>query len=78
MGMLYQSSKIPWFTRDFEIPGYTTLDAALYYTFFHSKIQLSANVNNITNTNYWLGAQSYLRLFPGAPRNYLITVMYKF
>lgn len=78
MGMLYQSSKIPWFTRDFEVPAYTTLDAALYYSLYRSKIQLSVNINNITNTNYWLGAQSYLRLFPGAPRNYLVTAMYKF
>lgn len=78
MGMLYQSSRIPWFTRDFVVPAYTTLDAALYYTMYHSKVQLSANINNITNTNYWLGAQSYLRMFPGAPRNFMVAATYKF
>lgn len=78
LGILYQSSKVPWFTRSFELPAYATLDAALYYTPFKSKVQFSANVNNITNTSYWIGAQNYLRLFPGAPRNYLLTATYKF
>lgn len=78
LGMLCQSSKVPWFTRSFELPAYTTLDSALYYTPFKSKIQFSLNVNNIMNTSYWIGAQNYLRLFPGAPRNYLLTATYKF
>ncbi|MCJ8152701.1 TonB-dependent siderophore receptor [Chryseobacterium sp. SSA4.19] len=78
LGMLYQSAKIPWFTRSFELPAYTTLDAALYYAPVSSRLQLALNINNITNTAYWLGAQNYLRLFPGAPRNYLITATYLF
>ena len=76
-GMLYQSSKVPWFTRSFELPAYTTIDAALYYTLAKS-VQLSFNLNNITNKVYWIGAQNYLRLFPGTPRNYLLTATYKF
>lgn len=76
-GMLYQSKKIPWFTRSFELPAYTALDVALYYSVPQSKIQLSLNLNNIINTTYWVGAQNYLRLFPGAPRNYLFTATYK-
>lgn len=77
-GMLYQSKKIPWFTRSFELPAYTTLDAAIYYSVPQTKLQLALNVNNITNITYWVGAQNYLRLFPGAPRNYLFTATYKF
>ncbi|WP_288375852.1 TonB-dependent siderophore receptor [uncultured Chryseobacterium sp.] len=76
-GVLYQSSKIPWFTRSFELPAYTTIDAALYYTPAKT-VQLSFNLNNITNKVYWIGAQNYLRLFPGTPRNYLLTATYKF
>ncbi|MDQ1162386.1 iron complex outermembrane receptor protein [Chryseobacterium sp. SORGH_AS 447] len=78
VGMLYQSSKVPWFTRSFELPAYATLDAALYYSLFKSKLQLALNINNITNKAYWIGAQNYLRLFPGAPRNFLFTAAYKF
>lgn len=76
-GMLYQSSKVPWFTRSFELPAYTTIDAALYYSPAKT-VQLAFNLNNITNKVYWIGAQNYLRLFPGAPRNYLLTATYKF
>lgn len=78
LGMLYQSSKIPWFTRSFELPAYATVDAALYYSAFRSKVNFALNVNNISNKTYWIGAQNYLRLFPGAPRNYLLTATYKF
>lgn len=77
-GILYQSSKIPWFTRSFELPAYATIDAALYYAPAKSPVQLAFNINNLTNKTYWIGAQNYLRLFPGTPRNYLITVTYKF
>lgn len=77
-GMLYQSKKIPWFTRSFELPAYTTLDAAIYYSVPQTKLQLALNVNNMTNITYWVGAQNYLRLFPGVPRNYLFTATYKF
>lgn len=77
-GILYQSKKIPWFTRSFELPAYTTLDTAIYYSVPHSKLQLALNINNVTNTTYWLGAQNYLRLFPGMPRNYQFTATYKF
>lgn len=76
-GILYQSKKIPWFTRSFELPAYTTLDLALYYAVPQTKLQLALNVNNMTDTTYWVGAQNYLRLFPGAPRNYLFTATYK-
>ncbi len=78
VGMLYQSSKVPWFTRSFELPAYATLDAALYYSLFQSKLQLALNINNITDKAYWIGAQNYLRLFPGAPGNFLFTAAYKF
>lgn len=76
-GMLYQSKKIPWYTRSFKLPAYTTLDVALYYSVPQTRLQLALNLNNITNTTYWVGAQNYLRLFPGAPRNYLFTATYK-
>ncbi|MDR6513655.1 TonB-dependent siderophore receptor [Chryseobacterium camelliae] len=77
-GFLYQSPKIPWFTRSFELPAYATLDAAVYYAPVQSSVQVALNINNLTNATYWIGAQNYLRLFPGAPRNYLITATYKF
>lgn len=58
------------------IPGYTLMNAALYYTINKFKIQL--NANNLTNKTYWVGGYDYIRLFPGAPRNWLLTLGYSF
>jgi iron complex outermembrane receptor protein len=77
-GMQYQSSKVPWFTRSFTLPDFTVFDAALYYKPNKSNMQIAVNAGNLFNKTYWLGAQNYLRLFPGAPRNYSLTVTYKF
>lgn len=58
------------------IPGYTIMNAALYYTINKFKIQL--NANNIANKTYWVGGYDYIRLFPGAPENWLLTLGYSF
>ncbi|WP_026715487.1 TonB-dependent receptor [Flavobacterium daejeonense] len=58
------------------IPGYTIMNAALYYTINKFKIQL--NANNIANKTYWVGGYDYIRLFPGAPKNWLLTLGYSF
>lgn len=78
IGFQYSGDKIPWFTRAFTVPAYTLLDAAIYYTPNKSNMQIALNINNLTNEVYWLGAQNYLRLFPGAPRNVMLTATYKF
>jgi len=77
LGMQYQSSKVPWFTRDFTLPDFTIFDAALYYK-PKGDMQVALNAGNLLNKTYWLGAQNYLRLFPGSPRNVSLTVTYKF
>ncbi|CAA9196108.1 Metal-pseudopaline receptor CntO [Flavobacterium bizetiae] len=77
-GMQYQSSKVPWFTRAFTLPDFTVFDAAIYYKPNKSNMQIAVNAGNLFNKTYWLGAQNYLRLFPGAPRNFSLTVTYKF
>jgi iron complex outermembrane recepter protein len=78
VGVQYSGSKVPWYTRAFTLPAYTLLDMALYYSPSNSHVQLALNVNNITNQTYWLGAQNYLRLFPGTPRNLMLTATYRF
>jgi len=58
------------------LPGYALLNAALYYKV--NKVQVQFNMNNLTNKTYWVGGYDYLRLFPGAPRNWQATVSYTF
>jgi iron complex outermembrane receptor protein len=78
LGVQHQGSRIPWFNRAFEVPAFTIFDAALYYTPAKSNVQIALNANNLFNTTYWIGAQNYLRLFPGAPRNVILTATYRF
>lgn len=77
-GLQHSGNKVPWFTRAFTVPAYTLLDAALYYNPGKSNMQIALNINNVTNETYWIGAQNYLRLFPGAPRNVILTATYRF
>jgi len=76
-GLQYSGTKLPLYIRDFVLPAYTLLDAALYYSPAGSKMQLAVNMNNILNKTYWVGAQNYLRLFPGTPRNVMFNVTYR-
>ncbi|MDQ6531378.1 TonB-dependent receptor domain-containing protein [Flavobacterium sp. LHD-85] len=78
LGMQYQSSKIAWFARDLVLPDFTIFDAAVYYKPNKGNMQLALNAGNLLNKTYWLGAQNYLRLFPGSPRNCSLTLTYKF
>jgi len=78
LGLQAQSSRIPWFSRAFEVPAFATLDAAVYYTPSKSNVQIALNINNIFDKTYWIGAQNYTRLFPGVPRNFILTATYKF
>jgi iron complex outermembrane receptor protein len=78
IGLQHSGSKIPWFSRAFEVPAYTLVDVAFYYTPTKSNFQLAINMNNLMNETYWIGAQNYFRLFPGSPRNTTLTLTYKF
>lgn len=58
------------------LPGYQLWNAAIYYRV--NKFQVQANLNNLTNKTHWVGGYDSMRLFPGAPRNYVVTVAYTF
>ncbi|NTE01375.1 TonB-dependent receptor [Agrobacterium tumefaciens] len=76
-GLQYSGNKLPLYIRDFILPSFTVADAAIYYTPAASRVQLAMNINNIFNKTYWVGAQNYLRLFPGTPRNVMFNVTYR-
>ena len=58
------------------LPGYVVLNGAIYYKI--DKFQFQVNLNNLANKTYWVGGYDYLRLFPGAPRNFMSTISYTF
>ncbi|MFC6099413.1 TonB-dependent receptor [Olivibacter domesticus] len=59
-----------------KLPAYWVANAALFYRI--DKFKLSVNMNNLLNKVYWVGGFDYVRLFPGAPRNYMLSLGYTF
>lgn len=64
------------YTLGLKLPGYLVADAAIYYSV--DRFNISANFYNLFDKTHWTGGYSYTRLFPGAPRNYLLNVAYNF
>lgn len=59
-----------------QLPAYTVANAAVFYQI--DKFRLQANFNNIFDKTYWAGGFDFNRLFPGTPRNYMLSVGYTF
>ncbi|MGD1839525.1 MAG: TonB-dependent siderophore receptor [Thermonemataceae bacterium] len=55
---------------------YFLLNAALFYRY--ENVSLTANFNNLLDERYFIGGWSSSRVFPGAPRNFLVTLGYSF
>lgn len=82
-GAQYVSERFTWYNPTYAtdrvlLPEYTVLDAALYYKPNNTGIQIILKVNNLLDETYWLGGLNPSRLGPGAPRNLLLTVNYRF
>jgi len=78
LGIEYRSDSFSWFANRVLLPSYTVFDAAAYYRPSGSDIQIILKLNNVFNETFFDGALSAGRLFPGAPRNVLLTTTYKF
>jgi catecholate siderophore receptor len=80
LGVIRQSSQYaairttPTITR---VPGYTRVDAAVYYD-VSDAVQLQANVENLFDTGYFSDAHNNNNITPGAPVNGRITVSVNF
>lgn len=72
--LIYNSALTP--QNQAKLPAYTLFNAALFYNI--GKVLLQLNANNITGKKHWVGGYDYVRLFPGVPSNYLLTVGYTF
>ena len=78
LGMEYRGDRFSWFGDRLELPSYTVFDAAVYYRPTGIDMQIALKLNNLFDETYWTGALNATRLFPGAPRNVLLTTTYKF
>ncbi|MBE2215117.1 MAG: TonB-dependent siderophore receptor [Opitutaceae bacterium] len=64
------------FAEPFMLPGYTLVDAALYYESERWRVQL--NVENVFDREYYEGAYNRLYVLPGEPLTARVTVAMKF
>ncbi len=60
-----------------ELPGFTRIDAALYWT-INPALQLQLNIENLGNRRYFASAHNNDNISPGAPRSAWMTLNYHF
>jgi iron complex outermembrane receptor protein len=58
------------------LPGYFVLNGSFHYGFKH--ISAAILVNNILDKTYWIGAYNNVNKWPGAPRNIMVNLTYRF
>ena len=83
LGAQYVDERFTWYNPTYStarvlLPAYTVFDAAVYYRPNNTKMQVVLKFNNLLDETYWLGGLNPSRLGPGAPRNLLLTVNYRF
>lgn len=63
-------------TNPVVLPEYTVVDALIQYNI--KRFVFSANLNNVFNKRFIQGSYWSRSVFPGMPRNFLVTVAYSF
>ena len=59
------------------LPGYTRVDAAVFYT-VNPNVRLQLNVENLLDEQYYASGHTNNNITPGAPRGYYLTASFKF
>ncbi len=76
-GVVYRGAIYPSTDNTVQIPGYTRVDAALYYA-WSKQLQLQLNVENVGDTTYYAAAHSNNNITPGSPRAVRLGMHLKF
>lgn len=66
LGMIHQGAQYASISNAVELPSYTRVDAALFYT-LSERYELQLNVENLTDKEYWFTAHNDNNITPGAP-----------
>lgn len=74
LGANYMSDTYANSANTYVLPAYTVLDAALGYRI--GRVGLRLNVNNLLNERYFTNVIITNQFYPGATRNYLLTLKY--
>jgi catecholate siderophore receptor len=66
LGIINRSDSFTGVDNTVVLPGYTRADAGIFYT-INEKWRIQANIENLTNTRYYLNADSNTNISPGSP-----------
>ena len=75
-GVYFNTDSFAYTDNLVELPGYTRLDATVFYHWQH--MEFDGHLQNLTNTRYYDSSHSDLELFPGAPISGTVTARYRF
>ncbi len=77
LGIIHQADMWAGIDNTVTIPSFTRADAALYYS-LTEKMRLQANVENLTDNNYFISAHSNNNISPGYARALRIGLTMRF
>lgn len=77
LGLIHQSGQFATISNQVRLPGFTRVDAAVYYD-ISNRIALQLNVENLTETRYYPSAHTDNNITTGEPINARITARVKF
>jgi catecholate siderophore receptor len=77
IGVIYAGRRYAATDNFVALPGYTRVDAALYYT-ISPELTAQLNVENVFNTRYYLYAHSNNNITPGSPTAFKVSLNAKF
>jgi len=77
LGLIHRSDMFATIDNTVRLPGYTRVDAALFYA-FNRNWRVQANVENLLDKRYVSNADSNTNLSPGAPRGLRVLLRAKF
>jgi catecholate siderophore receptor len=77
LGLVHQARQFATISNEVRLPGFTRLDAALYYD-LSDRLALQLNVENLTDAHYFPTAHTDNNISTGEPINARITVRVKF
>ncbi len=77
IGVIYAGKRYAATDNFVALPGYTRVDAALYYN-ISPELSAQLNVENVFNTHYYLYAHSNNNITPGSPTAFKVSLNAKF
>jgi catecholate siderophore receptor len=77
IGIIHQSSQFASISNTVRLPGFTRVDAALFYA-LNNKVKVQLNIENLLDKTYFSDAHNNNNISTGAPINSRLSVQFAF